>query len=124
MEINTSVHFRHTAHVFPKIKSPFLSSWEDLCALCPVESVYGMHKSENIGYTIIGLIYNVLFYLSATWKISCEIKIDLSHPSYSRIKKKLHDQLEAKEFEQAVKLIRAANNAWPGEETFNFKPPV
>ncbi len=44
MELNTSVHFRHTVHVFhaiifPIIKSPFLSNSEDLCALCPVESV-------------------------------------------------------------------------------------
>ena len=28
-----------TTIIFPKIKSPFFSYLEDLCALCPVESV-------------------------------------------------------------------------------------
>ena len=41
-----------------------------------------------------------------------------------RTKKKLHDLLEAKDLAASVILLRAANNAWPGEELFNFKMPV
>ena len=40
------MNFRHIIHAFhaiffSKVKSPFFSNLEDLCALCPVESVYG-----------------------------------------------------------------------------------
>ncbi len=43
---HSSLNFRHSIHVFyaiifAKVKSPFFGNSKDLCALCPVESMYG-----------------------------------------------------------------------------------